>query len=88
MHHSTIDIIIVSTLLLGTILLFLLIILSSIKGLNRIFNFNGIPLCKIGIHKRYLRKGFTKISKYYCIHCRKPRKHPELEIVGTHRKTK
>jgi hypothetical protein len=37
--------------------------------------------CRLGMHKVYRKIGKLKIHRYYCEHCKKPRKHPELKIV-------
>jgi hypothetical protein len=49
---------------------------------------DGIPMarwkklrCKLNWHERHLKVGKTKVQKYYCSFCKKPRKHPPMKIV-------
>jgi hypothetical protein len=37
--------------------------------------------CKMGKHTTKVGFGFSKINKYYCQHCREPRKHPVLKVI-------
>lgn len=39
-------------------------------------------LCRFGIHKLRVKFGKLKINKYYCQHCKKPRKHPKLTMIA------
>lgn len=38
-------------------------------------------LCLFNRHKFHLRVGKVKNHKYYCMWCKKPRKHPELKVI-------
>jgi hypothetical protein len=66
-------------------MLFGLVILSGIVlGMMLIAFDDGIPFglinktkCKLGWHKNKI----NKIPKYYCQHCRKPRKYPNLKVI-------
>lgn len=69
--------------LLGAVLVggivFGLILIAYEDGLPVLF-FKRLK-CRFGYHSVYVRFGKTKINKYYCIVCKKPRTHPGLKIV-------
>jgi len=78
---------VVYTLLGGVVFIFALILIASFQGVSKTFKleFKGIPLCFLGIHKRFARENGTKRLKYYCVHCKKARKFPKLTpIEGGH----
>lgn len=74
---------VVLTLIAGFIFIFGLMILASIQGISKTFHikYHGIPLCFLGIHKRFARENGVKRVKYYCVHCKSPRKFPKLESI-------
>ena len=37
--------------------------------------------CRIGKHKNQYKIGKYVRNKYYCEHCKEPRKHPELKLI-------
>ena len=66
----------------------LIILFGLVFGLILIAYEDGLPFglfykirCKIGKCRYYIVVGKTKINKYYCIICRKPRKFPDLKVV-------
>jgi len=66
----------------------LVFLFGIVFGLILVAYDDGLPLglyrriqCKLGNCRYYIKVGKTKINKYYCIICRKPRSFPVLKVV-------
>jgi len=78
---------------IGIFSIFALIPFGLIMGLGIIvfednikFSLTNKLRCKIGKHRFKAR--FSKINRYYCQNCGKPRQHPRLKIVDGGNKIK
>lgn len=67
----------------------LTLLTGTLTGFAMVLYEDGVPFgrfkkikCKLGFHKRDHKIGKFVISrKYYCEHCKAPRKHPQLKVL-------
>jgi hypothetical protein len=71
----------------------LIFLFGLVFGLILVAYEDGLPFglyqrirCKVGKCKFYIKVGKTKINKYYCLFCKKPRKFPVLKVIDGERK--
>jgi hypothetical protein len=69
-------------------LLSLVVLFGIVLGIMLIAFEDGVPFglyrkisCKAGWHKTHVKVGSGKVNKYYCQHCKAPRRFPDLRVI-------